>query len=267
MSSTMNPVGSVESMEREIPMLYLYRREADRLRRPRRVARRRLPRLGDGRPPLARALHLHRRPRPERHARASACSAAGPRPAARCGAREDCAIRDWLDRRARCPARRSSCARWRPAAASRRRRCSTTGCIECDVFEVLPEPGRRLRRPDAARARARRRRRRARAGRRREHARAIYGVVLDARRRAGDAATRSRAEALRAPAPRAQAAARAARGRRRRADRAARPRAGDGRPSAPTAAAGALGCAPCGQRAGAARRATTASARAAGARR
>ena len=28
MSSTMNPVGSVESMEREIPMLYLYRREA-----------------------------------------------------------------------------------------------------------------------------------------------------------------------------------------------------------------------------------------------
>ncbi len=28
MSSTMNPVGSVESMEREVPMLYLYRREA-----------------------------------------------------------------------------------------------------------------------------------------------------------------------------------------------------------------------------------------------
>ncbi len=67
MSSTMNPVGSVESMEREVPMLYLYRREALGLGRPRALARRRLHRLGDGRPPLARTLHLLRRPRPERH--------------------------------------------------------------------------------------------------------------------------------------------------------------------------------------------------------
>ena len=65
MSSTMNPVGSVESMEREIPFLYLYRRECRLLRRPRALARRRRI-VPAGRPP-DRALHLLRRPLPERH--------------------------------------------------------------------------------------------------------------------------------------------------------------------------------------------------------
>ena len=98
-----------------------------RLRRPRALARRRLHRLGDGRPPLAGTLHLLRRPRPERHP--------GGRPARRLAGdrRRDVAGRGLrhprlAGERQASPGPRRSCGRWRPRATWRRRRSSTTGC-------------------------------------------------------------------------------------------------------------------------------------------
>ena len=130
-------------------------RASARLGRPRPVARRRLPRLRRGRPPLAGALHLLGRPARRASPRASACSAAGPRRAARCGTPTTRDVRDWFAAGS-IPGSpeelRELVAR---AAAWRRRRSSTTGSVEDDVFEVMPEPGRRLRRPAAARARDR----------------------------------------------------------------------------------------------------------------
>jgi N-methylhydantoinase B len=193
MSATMNPVGSVEAMEREIPMLYLYRREAT-------------DSGGHGRwrggACLVAGLVGHRSPDHYISSGGIAQSVTQgigvlggwPATGGTMWRAEDCAIRDWFDA-GRIPGTPADLREMAPEGALAPPKVFDNRITEHDVFEVLPNPGAGygdpiLRLPDLVEQDARE-------GKvTREHAAAIYGVVLGEDGALDAEATAARREAL-----------------------------------------------------------------------
>lgn len=173
MSSTMNPVGSVESMEREVPMLYLYRREA-------------ADSGGHGRwrggACIVSAMVGHRSPEHYISSGGLAQSVTQgmgllggwPATGGTMWRAEDSAIRRWLDS-ARIPARPEELREMAPHGDLATPKVFNNRLCEDDVFEVIPNPGAgygdpMLREPEVVAAEVREGRLSA------AEARAIYGV-------------------------------------------------------------------------------------------
>ena len=177
MSSTMNPVGSVESMEREVPMLYLYRREAS-------------DSGGHGRwrggACIVSAMVGHRSPEHFISSGGLAQSVTQgvgllggwPGTGGAMWRAEDCDIRGWLEA-GRVPGTPEELREMAPDGDLAPPKVFNNRLLESDVFEVIPNPGAgygdpMLREPETVAAEA---------GEGRlthEEARAIYGVDLDA---------------------------------------------------------------------------------------
>ncbi len=173
MSSTMNPVGSVESMEREVPMLYLYRREA-------------ADSGGHGRwrggACIVSAMVGHRSPEHYISSGGLAQSVTQgmgllggwPATGGTMWRAEDCAIRAWFDS-ARIPARPEELREMAPQGDLATPKVFNNRLGEDDVFEVIPNPGAgygdpMLREPEVVAAEVREGRLAA------AEARAIYGI-------------------------------------------------------------------------------------------
>jgi N-methylhydantoinase B len=139
MSSTMNPVGSAEAMEREVPFLYLYRREA-------------VDSGGHGRwrggACLVAAMIGHRSP--EHYISSGGLvqsvtqgiGVLGGWPAAggTMWRAEDTAVRDWF-RQGRLPYNQEQLREMAPHGALAPPKVFDNRLTENDVFEVLPNPG------------------------------------------------------------------------------------------------------------------------------
>ncbi|HVW48489.1 MAG TPA: hydantoinase B/oxoprolinase family protein [Solirubrobacterales bacterium] len=177
MSSTMNPVGSVEAMEREIPALFLYRRECT-------------DSGGHGRRRggacLVTAMTGHRSP--EHHISSGGLAQSvtqgtgllGGWPATGGGMwrAEDCDVRQWIDS-GRLPGTPAQLREMAPGGGLAPPKVFDNRLIEDDVFEVIPSPGAgygdpMLREPERVAADF------AEGRLSREEARSIYGVDLDA---------------------------------------------------------------------------------------
>jgi N-methylhydantoinase B len=176
MSSTMNPVGSAEAMEREIPMLYLYRREAT-------------DSGGHGQwrggACIVAAMVGHRSPEHYISTGGLAQSVSQgigvlggwPATGGTMWRAEDCAIRDWLAQ-GRLPSDPSQLREMAPDGGLAPSKVFDNRLTSDDVFEVLPNPGAGygdpvLRRPELVAEDVRE-------GKvTREHAETIYGVLLD----------------------------------------------------------------------------------------
>jgi N-methylhydantoinase B len=176
MSSTMNPVGSVESMEREVPMLYLYRREAS-------------DSGGHGRwrggACIVSAMVGHRSPEHFISSGGLAQSVTQgvgllggwPGTGGAMWRAEDCDIRGWLES-GRVPGTPDELREMAPDGDLAPPKVFNNRLLESDVFEVIPNPGAgygdpMLREPEMVATEA---------GEGRlthEEARAIYGVDLD----------------------------------------------------------------------------------------
>ncbi len=176
MSSTMNPIGSAESMEREIPMLYLYRREAT-------------DSGGHGQwrggACIVAAMVGHRS---EEHYISTGGLAQSvsqgigvlggwPATGGTMWRAEDCAIREWLAD-GRLPSTPAELREMAPEGGLAPPKVFDNRLTEHDVFEVLPNPGAGygdpvLRDPERVAHDVRE-------GKlTRAHADAIYGVILD----------------------------------------------------------------------------------------
>jgi N-methylhydantoinase B len=177
MSSTMNPVGSVESMEREVPMLYLYRREAT-------------DSGGHGRwrggACIVSAMVGHRSPEHYISSGGLAQSVTQgmgllggwPATGGTMWRAEDSAIRGWLDS-ARIPSRPEELREMAPGGDLATPKVFNNRLGEDDVFEVIPNPGAgygdpMLREPEVVAAEVSEGRLSA------DEARAIYGVDVGA---------------------------------------------------------------------------------------
>jgi N-methylhydantoinase B len=176
MSSTMNPVGSVESMEREVPMLYLYRREAS-------------DSGGHGRwrggACIVSAMVGHHSPEHFISSGGLAQSVTQgvgllggwPGTGGAMWRAEDCDIRGWLES-GRVPGTPDELREMAPDGDLAPPKVFNNRLLESDVFEVIPNPGAgygdpMLREPETVATEA---------GEGRlthEEARAIYGVDLD----------------------------------------------------------------------------------------
>ncbi|MEZ5076759.1 MAG: hydantoinase B/oxoprolinase family protein [Solirubrobacterales bacterium] len=177
MSSTMNPVGSVESMEREVPMLYLYRREC-------------IDSGGHGRwrggACLVSAMVGHRSPEHYISSGGLAQSVTqgvgllGGWPATGGGMwrAEDCSIRDWIGS-GRIPGTPDELREMAPDGTLAPPKVFNNRLTEDDVFEVIPNPGAgygdpMLREPETVAAEVREGRLSA------DEARLVYGVDVNA---------------------------------------------------------------------------------------
>ncbi|MCW2954975.1 MAG: hypothetical protein JWQ48_4145 [Conexibacter sp.] len=139
MSATMNPVGSAEAMEREIPMLFLYRREAT-------------DSGGHGRwrggACLVSAMVGHRSPEHYISSGGLAQSVTQgigvlggwPATGGTMWRAEDCAIRDWFAA-GKLPATPEQLREMAPAGGLAPPKVFDNRLTERDVFEVLPNPG------------------------------------------------------------------------------------------------------------------------------
>jgi N-methylhydantoinase B len=139
MSSTMNPVGSVESMEREVPMLYLYRREAS-------------DSGGHGRwrggACIVSAMVGHRSPEHYISSGGLAQSVTQgvgllggyPGTGGRMWRAEDCAVREWLGE-GRVPGTPEELREMAPGGDLAVPKVFNHRLLEDDVFEVIPNPG------------------------------------------------------------------------------------------------------------------------------
>ena len=176
MSSTMNPIGSVESMEREVPMLYLYRREA-------------ADSGGHGRwrggACVVSAMVGHRSPEHYISSGGLAQSVTQgigllggwPATGGTMWRAEDCDARAWLDR-GRVPGTPAELREAAPGGDLAVPKVFNNRLVESDVFEVIPNPGAgygdpMLREPERVAADF------ADGRLSREEARLIYGVDLD----------------------------------------------------------------------------------------
>lgn len=139
MSSTMNPVGSAEAIEREIPMLFLYRREASDTG-------------GHGRwrggACLVSAMVGHRSTEHYISSGGLAQSVTQgigvlggwPAPGGTMWRAEDCAIRDWIAA-GRMPGTPEELREMAPEGGLAPPKVFDNRLIESDVFEVVPSPG------------------------------------------------------------------------------------------------------------------------------
>jgi N-methylhydantoinase B len=195
MSSTMNPVGSVESMEREVPMLYLYRREAS-------------DSGGHGRwrggACIVSAMVGHRSPEHFISSGGLAQSVTQgvgllggwPGTGGAMWRAEGCDIRGWLER-GRVPGTPDELREMAPDGDLAPPKVFNNRLLESDVFEVIPNPGAgygdpMLREPETVAAEA------AEGRLTHEEARAIYGVDLDADGNLATGHEEFRAERMRA---------------------------------------------------------------------
>jgi N-methylhydantoinase B len=188
MSSTMNPVGSAEAIEREIPFLFLYRREA-------------VDSGGHGQwrggACLVSAMVGHRSPEHYISSGGLAQSVTqgigvlGGWPAAggTMWRAEDCAVRDWFAR-GRIPSDQEQLREMAPHGAMAPPKVFDNRLTEHDVFEVMPNPGAGYGDPvlrDPALVAQDIREGKVTAA----HARSIYGVVIEA---SGEVSARTEVE-------------------------------------------------------------------------
>jgi N-methylhydantoinase B len=195
MSSTMNPVGSVESMEREVPMLYLYRREAS-------------DSGGHGRwrggACIVSAMVGHRSPEHFISSGGLAQSVTQgvgllggwPATGGEMWRAQDCDIRGWLES-GRVPGTPEELREMAPDGDLATPKVFDNRLLESDVFEVIPNPGAgygdpMLREAETVAAEVREGRTTV------EEARAIYGVEVSADGELADGHEEFRSERMRA---------------------------------------------------------------------